>query len=125
MADIIFKHGTDDFSFWQVDIDERDMKPFYHKGTITGGTLDELMNLIEDVDSRPNTVNFFNIHGDDYYGLWSVEADKTFFEKYCNEGCSVRGNYTDIKNLIEDYSTKIVEAVMNRMYGFNNGEDDF
>lgn len=98
-AAVLFRHHTDDFVLWTVDLPATLLMEARRMENTAFGDLDFVMEELPVIPEGDNSLLHFLFKEGKNFSLFAKETDSAFMEVRQCSGCSVRGGKEDI---IED-----------------------
>ena len=101
-TNFMYKHSEDDYSFWNVDIDEQDYKAAMTNYVCMSGEAKTVFDRLPTVDNEPETVLHFLFENKSHFTIASTSVDTDFMNRYRDKGYSSRGTADEILAELED-----------------------
>ena len=101
-TNFIFKHGDDDYSFWNVSLDEADYKAAMTDFVQMSGEAKTVFDELPLYDDEPATVLHFLFVNESQSTIASTSVDAAFLDRYHDKGYSSRGTAEQIIAELKD-----------------------
>ena len=104
MIEVIYRHGEDDFSLWQVELPEDIVETVKKGERRTAETVENLLLQMPVTDAMPEDTLFVLVRNGEEMSLYTGQAGADFVERYGHEGCSTRA---DLRYIADALHTKL------------------
>lgn len=102
-ATILFRHGPDDFSVWNVDLPAPLLREAQHTTNTATGDLGFILDQLPiDEPGAGSTLCQMLFEDGSSFALFSMEVAPDFFDEHRDEGCSVRGGKAEVAAEVEE-----------------------